>query len=69
MFSHIILYSLSFQTLIPSTTNNFTVNRILPSKDAYLALSGNNGISVLQLPHRCGRNGQYRGGDDEIICK
>lgn len=62
--------NVKYQSLLPSSTNNFIVNRILPSHDTtYLALSGSHGISIIELPRRWGRNGQYRGGDEEIICR
>ncbi|XP_059620994.1 nuclear pore complex protein Nup88 [Phlebotomus argentipes] len=63
--------SVKFQTLIPSASLPFTVNRIAPSVDGnFVAVSGNRGVALLELPRRWGTNGLYRGdGKENIICR
>uniref|UniRef100_A0A182FS76 Uncharacterized protein n=1 Tax=Anopheles albimanus TaxID=7167 RepID=A0A182FS76_ANOAL len=57
-------------TLIPSSPQNFTVDKILPSTDGtFLALAGPKGVSIIELPRRWGPNGQYQNGKECIICR
>lgn len=61
--------SVKFQTLIPSSRVNCTVDRISVSPEgSFLALSGNRGVSILELPRRYGPNGLYKQGQEEITC-
>uniref|UniRef100_A0A675B3N7 Uncharacterized protein n=1 Tax=Anopheles darlingi TaxID=43151 RepID=A0A675B3N7_ANODA len=62
--------TLKHQTLIPSSPQNFTVEKILPSTDGtFLALAGPKGVSIIELPRRWGPNGQYQNGKECIICR
>ncbi|XP_058448960.1 nuclear pore complex protein Nup88 [Malaya genurostris] len=59
-----------YQMLIPSASQNFTVEKILPSTETtFLALSGPRGLTILELPRRWGHNGQYQNGKECIICR
>ncbi|GAB0100415.1 hypothetical protein DMENIID0001_164550 [Sergentomyia squamirostris] len=63
--------SVKYQTLIPSASLPYRVDRILPSQNGnFVAVSGNRGIALLELPRRWGANGLYRGdGKESIICR
>ncbi|XP_017103908.2 nuclear pore complex protein Nup88 [Drosophila bipectinata] len=59
-----------YQTLIPSNTINLDVDRVLVSNEGSLvALSGEHGVCILELPRRCGQDGYYNDGKERIICR
>lgn len=60
---------IKYQTLVPSSTQNFAVNKILVSNDSnFVAIAGHRGVSLVELPRRWGANGQYNDGKESIIC-
>lgn len=60
----------SFQTLLPSSPQNYVVDKITASQEgSYLALSGSRGVAILELPRRYGPNGTFSEGRDKIICR
>lgn len=61
--------NVNFQTLIPSTPVDFVVNKVTASHESqYLALSGNRGVAILEIPCRYGPNGMYKEGKPRILC-
>ncbi|KAH8383504.1 hypothetical protein KR009_008940 [Drosophila setifemur] len=59
-----------FQTLIPSSTVNLNVDRVLVSNEASLvALSSPHGVCILELPRRWGADGYYKDGKERITCR
>lgn len=61
--------SIKHQTLVPTSAVDFTVEKLTASHEGtFLALSGNRGVSVLELPGRWGPNGQYKEGKERILC-
>lgn len=61
--------SIKFQTLLPSSPVDFTVEKITASHEgSFLALSGKRGVTILELPRRWGPNGQYKEGKGRILC-
>lgn len=61
---------INHQTLIPSTPVNFKVERVSASTEGSLiALSGPNGLKLLELPRRWGPNGQFMEGKSSITCR
>lgn len=57
------------QTLIPSMPIDFVVNKLTASHEGqYLALSGNHGVAILEIPYRYGPNGMYKEGKAKILC-
>ncbi|XP_037038239.1 nuclear pore complex protein Nup88 isoform X2 [Bradysia coprophila] len=62
--------SIKYQTLLPSSPQNYMVDKITPSQEgSYVALSGRRGIAILELPRRYGPNGTFSEGRDKIICR
>lgn len=61
--------TVNFQTLVPTTPVDFVVNKLIASHEGqYLALSGNRGVVILELPCRYGPNGLYKQGKPKILC-
>lgn len=61
--------NVSFQTLIPTSPVDFTVNKLSASHEGqYLAISGNRGVAILEIPCRYGPNGMYKEGKPKILC-
>lgn len=61
--------TVKFQTLIPSTPVDFVVNKLTASHEGqYLALSGNHGVAILEIPCRYGPNGMFKEGKSKILC-
>lgn len=61
--------SVDFQTLIPSKTVDFAVEKLTASNEGqFIALSGSRGVAILELPTRYGPNGQYKEGKSKIFC-
>lgn len=61
--------TVSFQTLLPGTPIDFVVNRLTASHEGqFLAISGNRGVVILELPCRYGPNGLYKQGKPKILC-
>ncbi|EDV42228.1 uncharacterized protein Dana_GF17877 [Drosophila ananassae] len=64
------LAGVQFQTLIPSNTVSLDVDRVLVSNEGSLvALSGEHGVCVLELPRRWGQDGYYKDGKERITCR
>lgn len=62
--------SASFQTLIPSSTVGVHVERILVSNEGSLvALSGPQGVFILEVPRRSGPDGSFMNGKEKITCR
>lgn len=61
--------NVNFQTLIASTPIDFVVNKLTISHEGqFLALSGNHGVAILELPCRYGPSGLYKEGKPKILC-
>lgn len=61
--------NVNFQTLIPASPVDFVVNKVTASHEGqYLALSGNRGVAILEIPCRYGPNGMYKEGKPRILC-
>lgn len=53
-----------------SSTQPITVDKITASHEgSYLALSGSHGVTVLELPRRYGKHGQFQDGKETIFCR
>ncbi|XP_062122391.1 nuclear pore complex protein Nup88 [Drosophila sulfurigaster albostrigata] len=60
----------SYQTLIPSNTVGLYVDRVVVSNEGSLvALSGPQGVSILEVPRRSGPNGNFMDGKAKITCR
>lgn len=69
-FSYAFYNVFSLQTLLPSTPVDFAIEKITVSHEgSFLALSGRQGVAVLELPRRWGPNGQYKEGKESILCR
>jgi nuclear pore complex protein Nup88 len=56
--------------LLPSSTQNFTVSKVVVSQGgSYAAICGSQGLSVIELPTRWGSDGLYHDGKSQITCK
>lgn len=59
-----------FQILVPSSTQNFSVTKVTVSfGGSFAAISGPQGLSILELPTRWGSDGLYHDGKPRITCK
>lgn len=68
-FPNATFFLFVFQTLLPTSPVDFTVEKITASHEgSFLALSGNRGVAVLELPGRWGPNGQYKEGKERLLC-
>lgn len=55
---------------MPSSSQNYNVDKITASQEgSFLALYGNRGVAILELPRRYGPNGTFSEGRDKIICR
>lgn len=62
--------SVDFQTLIPWNTVGVNVERILVSNEGSLvALSGPQGVYILEVPRRTGPDGSFMNGKAKITCR
>ncbi|KAH8420709.1 hypothetical protein KR222_002481 [Zaprionus bogoriensis] len=62
--------AVSFQTLIPSNTIGVHVDRIVISNEGSLvALSGPQGVFILEVPRRSGPDGSFMNGKPKITCR
>ncbi|EDV94466.1 nuclear pore complex protein Nup88 [Drosophila grimshawi] len=60
----------SYQTLIPSHTVGLHVERVNASQEGSLvALSGPRGVFILEVPRRCGPDGNFMDGKPSITCR
>ncbi|KAH8381273.1 hypothetical protein KR093_001710 [Drosophila rubida] len=60
----------SYQTLIPSNTIGLYIDRIVVSNEGSLvALSGPQGVSILEVPRRSGPDGNFMDGKLKITCR
>ncbi|CAO1403688.1 unnamed protein product [Diamesa serratosioi] len=58
------------QTLIPSANHNFIVNKVTVSiEGSFVAISGQHGVSIMEMPRRWGANGLYQDGKSKITCQ
>lgn len=61
--------SVNYQTLIPTSPIDFTVNKLMASNEGqYLALSGIHGVAILEIPCRFGPNGTFKDGKPKVLC-
>lgn len=61
---------LMFQILAPSSDVGFTVEQILFNKTGqYLAIWGQVGISIMQMPQQSGKNAMYGGGKHNLVVR
>lgn len=61
--------TVNYQTLIPSTPIDFTINKLIASPEGqYLALCGSRGVAILEIPCRYGPNGMYKDGKPKVLC-
>ncbi|XP_014780339.1 nucleoporin 88 isoform X1 [Octopus bimaculoides] len=59
-----------FQVLAPSSDIGFTVEQILFNKTGqYLAIWGQVGISIMQMPQQSGKNAMYGGGKHNLVVR
>lgn len=59
-----------FQTLIPSSTVGVHVERVLISNEGSLvALTGPQGVFILEVPRRSGPDGSFMNGKEKITCR
>ncbi|KAL7730291.1 hypothetical protein ACLKA6_016544 [Drosophila palustris] len=59
-----------YQTLIPSNTVGLHVDRVLVSNEGSLvALSGPQGVAILEVPRRSGADGNFMDGKSKITCR
>lgn len=66
MNNHVFL----FKTLIPSANHNFVVNKVAVSNEgSFVAVSGQHGVSIMEMPRRWGANGLYQDGKTKIMCQ
>lgn len=60
---------IQFQSLIPSTIIDFAVNKLMASHEGqFLAISGRNGVAILETPCRYGPHGLYKEGKAKMLC-
>ncbi|XP_030370114.1 nuclear pore complex protein Nup88 [Scaptodrosophila lebanonensis] len=60
----------AYQTLIPSTTICFEVDRLEASNEgSQIAISGRRGVVILELPRRWGPDGNFMDGKSKITCR
>lgn len=66
-FNHNVKF---LQTLMPSSAPNFSVAKVkLSHGGTFVSISGQHGVSVLELPMRWGVDGVYQDGKSSIICQ
>jgi len=59
-----------FQTLIPSLSPVFKINRLKISHNGqYAAIFGQNGLAVIEMPRKWGSDGEYEGGKSTVHCR
>lgn len=60
---------LFLQTLIPSSTPNFTISKIsISGAGTFASISGQQGVSIMEMPLRWGVDGVYQDGKSRITC-
>ena len=58
------------QTLLCSNAPVYSVDCLLFNETGTLvAVVGKEGVSVVELPQRWGKYGEFEGGKDKIICR
>lgn len=61
--------SINCQILVPSHSIDFTVDKLTSSPEGqYLALSGNRGVAIVEIPCRYGPNGLFKDGKSKVLC-
>ncbi|CRK99463.1 CLUMA_CG012569, isoform A [Clunio marinus] len=59
-----------FQTLVPLSTPNFVVSKVLVSfGGTFVCISGPQGVSIIEMPLRWGADGLYQDGKSLVICQ
>lgn len=70
MFKSIALTSLLLQSLIPSSSPNFTITKVsISNSGTFAAVSGRQGVLLIELPLRWGTDGIYQDAKPKIICQ
>jgi nuclear pore complex protein Nup88 len=59
-----------FQILVPSSSPNFSISKVSVSNSGtFVSLSGQQGVSIMEMPLRWGVDGIYQDGKAKITCQ